>query len=284
MHTTLAFSVKQIPGAPFGVEVVADMRNAMDQAGQQALKELFSAEKLLVFRNQNLTFEDQLRVAGYCGTVLRDDDYHEISAEGNLGAIALCFHSDLSFTAAPHDGLSLHALDVNDGQTSTRFANGIRAWERLPEPTKLQIKNKRALALMSLIQSRRSLPADPPASLPRAFHDVVMKHPATGENILYITEMHSAFIEGFEQTESDALLAELFAQLYAPENIYEHRWVKGDLVIWDNLALQHGRPSLEGCTPRRLQRVTLATKSFGELCPDIDYGSEEIKRWIAAVD
>lgn len=278
------FAVKSIAEAPFGIEVVTDLRIAMDQAGRKALQLLFTREKLLLFRNQNLSFDDQLRVAGYCGTVLRDDDYRELSVEGNLGAIALCFHSDLSFTTHPHEGLSLHALDVKDGQSSTRFASGIRAWERLPEAIKLKIKDKRALALMSLVQSRRSLPIDPPASLPRAFHDVVMKHPATGENILYVTEMHSAFIEGFERSESDALLAELFAQLYAPENVYEHHWVNGDLLIWDNLALQHGRPSLEGCTPRRLQRVTLATKSFGELCPDLDYSSAEIQRWIAAVD
>jgi taurine dioxygenase len=281
---TPVFSTKPIAGAPFGAEIAVDLRMPLERAGQQALKALFLREKLLLFRGQNLTFEDQVRVAGYCGTVLRDDDYRELSVEGNLGAIGLCFHSDLSFTTHPHEGLSLHALEVNDRQTSTRFANGVRAWEHLPEPTKLKLRGRRALALMSLVQSRRSLPVDPPASLPRSFHDVVMKHPSTDENILYVTEMHSAFVEGLEPGESDALLAELFAQLYAPDNIYEHRWVNGDLLIWDNLALQHGRPSLQGCTPRRLQRVTLATKGFRELCPDLDYGSPEIQRWIAAVE
>jgi len=280
----IPFSTNPIPGAAFGCEVTIDLRKPMDAAGQAALRALFFREKLLVFRNQHLTFDDQLRVVGYCGTVLRDEDYRELSAEGNLGAIPLCFHSDLSFTTEPHDGLSLHALEVNDGQTSTRFANGIRAWARLPEAMKSKIENRQALAIMSLIQSRRSLPIDPPASLPRVWRDVVMQHPVTGENILYITEMHSASIEGLAVAESDALLEALFAQLYAPENIYEHRWANGDLVIWDNLALQHGRPSLEGCTPRRLQRVTMARKSFNQLCPDIDYSSPEIQRWIAAVD
>jgi taurine dioxygenase len=281
---TVPFSTKPIPGAAFGCEVTADLRKPMDAAGQAAFRALFFSEKLLVFRNQNLTFDDQLRVVGYCGTVLHDEDYRELSTEGNLGAIPLCFHSDLSFTTEPHDGLSLHALDVNDGETSTRFANGIQAWARLPEVVKSKIENRRALAIMSLIQSRRSLPVNPPASLPRAWHDVVKPHPFTGENILYITEMHTVHIEGLEEAENDALLEALFAQLYAPDNIYEHRWANGDLVIWDNLALQHGRPSLQGCTPRRLQRVTLASKSFNQLCPDIDYSSPEIQRWIAAVD
>ena len=283
MQAPLVFSVRPIPGAPFGVEIEANLRKPMDEANWQALNEVYRKEKLLMFRRQNLTFDEHQGVVGHFGTVL-EDHYREISAEGNLGSIALCFHSDLSFTTDPHDGLSLHALDVNDGQTSTRFASGIRAWERLPPELKDKIEDKKVLALMALVQSRRSLPADPPDFLQRALHDVVRKHPVTGENILYVTQMHSLFIEGFVRSESDALLAELFDRLYAPDNVYEHRWVKGDLVIWDNLALQHARPNLEGCVPRRLQRVTLATKGFLELCPEVDWGSEEIKRWVAAVD
>ena len=39
---------------------------------------------------------------------------------------------------------------------------------------------------------------------------------------------------------SEALLRELFGCLYSPANVFEHRWEDGDLVIGDNIALQHG--------------------------------------------
>ena len=47
----------------------------------------------------------------------------------------------------------------------------------------------------------------------------------------------------------------LFDVLYAPENTYEHFWSNGDLVVWDNRALQHCRSDVllddVGSAPRR---------------------------------
>ena len=36
---------------------------------------------------------------------------------------------------------------------------------------------------------------------------------------------------------------QLFAILYDEANVYHHHWRQDDLVIWDNIALQHGRPA-----------------------------------------
>ena len=43
------------------------------------------------------------------------------------------------------------------------------------------------------------------------------------------------------EVRSAELLKELFATLYASERRYEHIWGRGELVIWDNLAIQHAR-------------------------------------------
>jgi hypothetical protein len=50
-------------------------------------------------------------------------------------------------------------------------------------------------------------------------------------------------------------LQALFALLYRPDNVYEHHWREGDLVFWDNLALQHGRPPLTQPGERTLRRM-----------------------------
>ena len=44
------------------------------------------------------------------------------------------------------------------------------------------------------------------------------------------------------RAESDSLLEELYTCLYDPQHVYVHGWEPGDLLIWDNLTVQHARP------------------------------------------
>jgi len=56
----------------------------------------------------------------------------------------------------------------------------------------------------------------------------------------------------------DAFLDELYAHVYAPENVYTHQWKTGDVIIWDNIALHHGRPGpVDVGVPRHMRRQCL---------------------------
>jgi taurine dioxygenase len=81
--------------------------------------------------------------------------------------------------------------------------------------------------------------------------------------------MQTDRIAELDPVESEALIEQLFAALYAPDNVYEHRWRPGDLLIWDNLALQHGRDAPE--RPRTLRRVTLAHKGVPDQVAGFPY-------------
>ena len=67
---------------------------------------------------------------------------------------------------------------------------------------------------------------------------------------------------------SDTLLEELFATLYASETMLVHDWNPGDLVVWDNWSVQHGRPSLAKVTRRYLQRMSVSDVPGVEMLPD----------------
>ena len=97
---------------------------------------------------------------------------------------------------------------------------------------------------------------------------VVSIHPTTGQPVLFVNEQHVERIEGLDPAESRALLVALFDHLYAEANIFEHRWRNGDLVIWDNIALQHGRRAIGGVRRRKLQRASVAERSLLEQVPD----------------
>ena len=112
------------------------------------------------------------------------------------------------------------------------------------------------------------LESDPPEWAPRHAHPVLLPHPVTGRVVLYIDEMLTARIEGLPELESRTLIKELQAYLYAPDNLYEHVWHMGDLVIWDNIAVQHGRADLTGNEgPRTLQKVKLGNLPFEQQWP-----------------
>lgn len=268
------------PLEPFGLELERDLVQPLTLQEQAELRELFARHKLLLFRNQRLSEADQVRVMGALGRVLKaQGEYREISSDGNLGAGPLAYHSDLAFTEEPFKVLSLHALEVNDGESWTSFANGVTVLQQLPPPLLKKIEGREALTVISVVQTHREVEFNPPSFLPQQRRPAIIPHPATGEPVLYISEMQTARIEGLEKAESEALLQHLFSALYAPGNIYRHHWHNGDFLIWDNIALQHARCDLTGMNPRRLQRVAVADKSFFDLCPQFDRSDPRIAAW-----
>jgi len=67
----------------------------------------------------------------------------------------------------------------------------------------------------------------------------------------------SARIEGMDETESRDVLATLCDLIEALENIYEHAWRPGDIIVWDNLSTLHARNDLPAEERRTLHRCTM---------------------------
>jgi len=74
---------------------------------------------------------------------------------------------------------------------------------------------------------------------------------------LYACLQHTVRIMELPIAESDALLAELFGYLYAPRHLYTQEWREGDLVIRDNITVQHCRPAPNDA-PRSLRRYEVS--------------------------
>jgi len=103
---------------------------------------------------------------------------------------------------------------------------------------------------------------------PRRQRPLAELNPQTGRAFLCVNYSQTSHIVGLPQAESDALLDALSAHLYAPEGVYEHHWRTGDLLIWDNLALQHSRDRLQGSGRRDLERVVLGGKLLEDQHPE----------------
>lgn len=258
--------------APFGLEIDQDLR-ALSEAQAQRFAALFRSAGLLVARNQSLAMDQQIAVMSLLGPVIRRvDGIGYISSEdGYDGARAgLTFHADYAFSPHPLDALSLFALDVVDGASCTRFANAERAYANLPAA----LRERLAAHKVEMISPTYDAVAftafdDPePRAMLRTPRPGVLHNPRTGRACLGVSEMHAARLIGMDWEDSRDLLGAIFDLLYAPDNIFEHVWRRGDIVVWDNLTFQHGRGSLARAGRRVLQRVTVGEKPLWEMFPD----------------
>lgn len=261
---------RPIAGAAFGWEAQVDLTRDLSAAQRAALLALYRRDGLVLFRGEALSRAQQQAACDLFGPALRTelDNYvvSNVVEGGFLGKAELLFHNDIPYVPAPFLGGSLHALDVAEGAAATRFASALRAWECLPDGLKARVESLNALHVRGHMLGRRTTIADLDPGDMATVHPVVGRQEGTGRPYLFVNLDMSACITRMPPAESDALLEELFGYLYAPDNVYEHQWRKGDLVIWDNLAIQHAR-SATGNAARTLQRVTIARYGYWEQVP-----------------
>jgi taurine dioxygenase len=259
----------------FGAVIAHDLRHPLDPTQRRELQELFAARHLLVFPDQEISFEDQVRVVGYLGPVLPGGPewVSNVRENGLVPEGALLFHSDFIFTAEPSLGLCLYATEVPPRGCPTLFADAVGAAGRLPSELRARVRGRKALNVFDLSDQRgdvrfreATLGPETPLS-PRYAHPVLMRHPTTGQELLSVNEMQTDRIIGLDGPESEETLEALWGLLYAPENTYSHHWRVGDLVVWDNIAVQHGRPAPPRDVPRTMRRVTMAERSVYDLVP-----------------
>jgi taurine dioxygenase len=86
-------------------------------------------------------------------------------------------------------------------------------------------------------------------------------HPETGRIALFVSPGYTVGIEGMDDAQAGALLAELFEHQKRPEFVYRHRWSAGMLVVWDNRRLVHAATGGYEGHRRLLHRVTIAERS-----------------------
>jgi taurine dioxygenase len=256
-----------------GVEVRGlDLSRPLGQADQDELRATYRHHRLLLFRGQSIAVEDHVRLARCLGPVREDQNgvgyVSNVRSGGFVPGGRLFFHSDFAFTAEPCLGISLYALDVPAG-CPTVWANAARAATVLAADLRAAVADAQALHLFDLRLQRGDvhyredeLPDEPLA--PRWIHPVLLRHPVTGEQVLYVSEMQTDRVLGADRS----LLPRLLETLYDDANTYRHEWSVGDIVVWDNVALQHARPVPPPAAARTLHRVAISDRSIFDLVPE----------------
>ncbi len=245
-----------------------------DEATRTRLQRLFDVRGVLVFRDLDI---DQTQQANLVRMLIgldalapgesstgRDGDepFYVSNKEAGGGAPygRLLFHADMMWSEHTFQVLSLYGVHVEQPATPTVFVSANWAWATLPDELRTRVE------LLSATQGHEEASrADDPdilvskfENLPTRSTPVGMKHPRTGDTVLYVSQQMTKGIDTLPKPESDELLEELFSHLYRSEGIYEHDWRERDLVAWDNIAIQHARPNVTLEGPARTLRKIFA--------------------------
>src|SRR4029079_17182040 len=139
----------------------------------------------------------------------------------------------------------------------TNFASTTAAYDAMPEDMKRRLgpminvhsyvyyRNKNIQAQQAeqaqgdRVVQEHVLTPEHLAQVPDAEMPIVRTHPVTGKKGLFINEAHTSHIAGLPRAEADALFKQICTHIIKPEFQYVHHWKVGDLLMWDNVAVQH---------------------------------------------
>lgn len=175
---------------------------------------------------------------------------------GRLPVGEMAFHSDRVHQEIPNKAGVLYAVDVPEVGGNTRFLNMYLAYEALSRKMKERIEGLRALNTYDY-GTTQAAEKQSTEGAPTVIHPVVRTIPETGRKALFISRLMTDRIIGLPESESRQLLDELLEHCEQPRFIYEHRWRKRDLLIWDNRCVLHARTDFDPTARRLLKRVTV---------------------------
>ena len=269
----------------FGAEIEgAALNRPLDDEAVRQLRDLFDDRGLLVFRDVEIdtVLQEQLtyaligREVPESGSVDRTPPKETFISNKVEGGIApfgrLLWHSDAMWSDQPFHALSLYGVDVAQPSVPTLFASARNAWQQLPDELRLRVDGLHALHTTGQVDRGRY--GDGEVLKPVRTQEqtttapIAWKHPRTGQTLLYVCEQCTLEVVELPPNEGEALLEELFVRLYDADETIEHEWRQGDLVVWDNLAVQHGRADVHTEGPARTLRKIFAPKMQLAVAPE----------------
>lgn len=271
-----------VPLSPaIGVEVRGvDLRKPMDAAARAALRAAWAENCILLVRGQDLTEEEQFAYARIYGEIAdrvappvekrsyradptnpmqlvtnRQDDQGR--PLGSLGDGEMWFHTDKCYVEKPHRASFLYAVEIPSTGGHTKFANLYNAYDRLPAALRDKLEGRKVLQLYDYGKAEYANLDQNLEELLHYWQPLFVTNPDTGRKAVYVSRLMSVRIEGMDDDESRRVLDQISDIIEAPDNIYDHAWTAGDIIVWDNLSSLHARTDWPREEPRSLRRVTI---------------------------
>jgi taurine dioxygenase len=264
-----------------GMEISDFDMTTLDADGIAVIKAAVADHGVVVLRDQQLSPEQHIAFAKAWGGIdvnnyfPANGGYPEIAevrkAETQMVNIGGGWHTDHSYDQIPAMGSILVARELPPVGGDTLFASMGAAYEALSDGLKA------TLAMLSAVHSADHIyghdgayaKTDQASELKghdlktRAVHPVVIRHPVTGRQLLYVNPAFTLHFEGWTRDESLPLLTYLYEVAMRAEHQCRVRWRPGSVAIWDNRSTWHFAQNDYHGHRRVMHRITLTGEPIG---------------------
>lgn len=291
----MRLEITPLEGEPLGAMVTGwEPEEHLDAETRNQIRDALAEHVALVFRgHQQPSDEALVDFAEGFGPLIKGSEWFRVAGdrpeilpvtnavgEGGIpvgagAAASLEWHADYSYVPEPGKESFLNAVELPADPPRTYFCSQYRALETLPEELVERLRSLSARhsvtgdavgdvasdseELRDEFRERKRRDAKAGIERPRipdAEHPVVVRHPDTGREVLYVSKGLTKGILGIPKEESSALLKELHEHSTRPENVYAHDWQVGDMVVFDTYGALHKRDSWDKNEVRVMRQLS----------------------------
>ena len=194
--------IKLISGA-LGAEIFGiDLKDSSEK-NFSLINKLLLEHKVLFFREQNITPEEQISLAKHFGPLEKHvyvkprENYPEIiriiKGPEEKHQWGETWHTDVSYNVKPTKVIILRSIRIPPVGGDTMFSNMEIAYETLDEKIKIKIAGKTAvhssLGAAAFVEKYEKMSGNGNTQEFSNIHPIVRTHPETGKKILYVNSM-----------------------------------------------------------------------------------------------
>jgi taurine dioxygenase len=255
-----------------------DLRVKPDEDTIKAIYQAWLDHLVIVFRGQQLSQEDLVRVTRYFGEPgmpRRPPKYFpkgysrllpgimlisNIRENGEpIGALPdgeMMFHHDMIHQEMPDKGTFLYSIEIPSSGGNTLFASGYAAYDTLDPVLRSKLEGRKALHHYNYGSVQRD-DGKGTEAFAECVQPVFRTNEDTGRKAIYVNRLMTVGILDMPREEAGPLLDAVFDHAEKREFVYEHVWRVGDLLLWDNRCSSHARTDFPSTERRLMLRTTV---------------------------
>ncbi len=256
--------------AAMGAEIAGVSLASLTDEQFAEIEDALYRHKMLYFRDQEISFEDQeaftrrfgeFGIDAYTSGVPGHENVQPVIKEADTKTKMIFgsgWHTDSPFMETPPAISMLYGVDIPPYGGDTIWCNSALAYRCLSDTMRNLLEGLRvhmsAAGVVSNLEAmkREGLSKGQKTTFARTerdeqtqamvdgwFHPIVRTHPKTGEKSLYVDHTYSHGIQGMTSEEAESILGFLKAHVTQPAFSCRLRWSPGTFALWDNRLCIH---------------------------------------------